>query len=301
MGGVDSEWTDFKILIALGRGGSVAGAARELGVDGSTVSRRLAALEESLDARLIVRGGRDFTWTALGRVALAAAQTMEGAVNDAARACREAKLQTSGAVRISLAPAFVPLLLDKLLPALREKAPELKLDVRGDLRKVDLVKGEADIAVRMVRPTEPGLVGRRAFETGWCVFTSVQYAGSRGVPAAVGALAEHHLVLYDESLHGVEPLRWMEAHRGSDFLRVDNLEIASQLIAMGSGIGVLPAFCEATTPGLLRVFAEPVTSNTGWIVYHEAARDIAKVRAAVDALTEFFDQHIALFSGRLQP
>ena len=291
------EWTDFKILVALARGGSVAGAARELGVDASTVSRRLAALEESLDARLIVRGGRDFAWTPVGRAVLSAAETMQGAVNDATRACREAKLQTSGAVRVSLSPAFVPVLLSKMMPVLREKDPSLKLDLRGDFRKVDLAKGEADIAVRMIRPTEPGLVGRRAFENGWCVFTSIQYAGTRGIPASIGELGAHHLVLYDESLHRIEPLRWMEAHRGEDFLRVDNLEVASQLIAMGSGIGLLPAFSEVTATGLLRVFTEPVTTNTGWVVYHEAARETARVRAAVDALLEFFETTAAMFSG----
>ena len=67
---------------------------------------------------------------------------------------------------------------------------------------------------------------------------------------------------------------------------------------MGTGIGMLPAFCEATTQGLLRVFGEPVTSNTGWLVYHESARDTARVRAAVDALAEFFEAHAALFSGQ---
>jgi DNA-binding transcriptional LysR family regulator len=295
---VNPEWTDFKILVALGRAGSVAAAGRELGVDGSTVSRRLSALEECLGARLIVRGGREFAWTAEGRAALAAAETMESAVNGAVKACRDAKLEASGAVRISLSPAFVPIVLSRMLPALRETQPSLKLDIRGDYRQVDLVKGEADIAVRMARPSEADLVARRTFEAGWCVFTSVTYAGTRGTPASVVGLADHQLVLFDENMHGVEPLRWLETHRGHNFVRVDNLEIASQLIAAGGGIGVLPAFFEANVPGLLRVFPEPVTSNTGWVVYHETARDKARVRAAVDALVEFFEAQVSLFSGR---
>jgi DNA-binding transcriptional LysR family regulator len=294
---VNPEWNDFKILVALGRAGSVAAAGRELGIDGSTVSRRLTALEDSLGARLIVRGGREFAWTAEGRAALAAAEAMESAVGGAVRACRDAQLEASGAVRISLSPAFVPIVLNRMLPALRETQPSLKLDIRGDYRQVDLVKGEADIAVRMVRPTEAGLVGRRTFEAGWCVFTSITYAGTRGTPASIGALAEHQLVLYDEGMHSVEPLRWIETHRGTNFVRVDNLEIASQLIAAGGGIGVLPAFFEVNVPGLLRVFPEPVTSNSGWVVYHEAARDKARVRAAVAALVEFFEAQKPLFSG----
>jgi len=291
------EWSDLKILLALARGGSVAGAARELGIDGSTVSRRLAALEDSFGARLIVRGGRELVWTEEGRAALTAAEAMEMAVGAAVASCRETKLQASGAVRISLSPAFVPIVVSKMLPGLREKWPLLKLELSGDFRKVDLSKGEADVAVRMARPREPDLVGRRVFETGWCVFSSVAYAGTRGTPAKLADLKDHYLVLYDESLHGVEALGWMEPHRGADFLRVDNLEIASQLIAAGSGIGLLPAFFEIITPGLLRIFAEPVTSNSGWVVYHETARDKARVRAAVEALVEFFEAHASLFSG----
>lgn len=292
------EWSDFKILIALARGGSVAGAARELGVDGSTVSRRLAALEESMGARFIVRGGREFAWTTEGRAALAAAEAMESAVAAAVRACRQSVLEAAGAVKVSLSPAFVPILLSRLLPRLREEQPNLKLDLSGDFRQVDLAKGEADIAVRMARPTETDLVGRRAFDAGWCVYSSVTYAGTRGMPASISELSKHHLVLYDEALHNVEPLRWMEAHRGAEVVRMDNLEAAAQLIAAGVGIGVLPAFFEALVPGLLRVFAEPVISNAGFIVYHEAGRDKARVRAAVDALAAFFEAESALFSGR---
>jgi len=285
------------VLIALSRGGSVAGAARELGVDGSTVSRRLAALEESLGACLIVRGGREFTWTAEGQAALSAAETMSGAVGSAARSCRESKLDVLGAVRISLPPAFVPLLFSRLLPELRERQPSLKLDLRGDYKRVDLVKGEADVALRMARPTEPDLIARHAFDAGWCVFSSIAYAGTRGTPASVAELASHQLVLYDEAMHAIEPLRWLEAHRGRDFVRVDNLEVLAQLVVAGGGIGVLPAFFEATTPGLLRVFPSPVTKNAGWLVYHEASREKARVRAAVEALTQFFLAEKAFFYG----
>ncbi len=291
------EWSDFRILLSLARAGSVAGAARELRIDGSTVSRRLTALEDAVGARLIVRGGREFTWTAEGRAALVAAETMEGAVSAAVRSCREAQLEVSGTVRISLVPGIVPIVLSKLVPVLRVKHPSLKIDISADLRRVDLVKGEADIAVRMARPTEPDLVGRRSFDMGWFVYTSLAYSGTRGDAASAAELENHHLVLYDESLHGVEPLRWLEAHRGSDFVRVDNLEIVAQLVSAGTGIGVLPAIFEALAPGLIRLFPEPVATNTGWVVYHETAREKARVRATVDALVEFFESHASLFSG----
>ena len=154
----------------------------------------------------------------------------------------------------------------------------------------------------MSRPNELDLVARQAFACGWCVYASKAYVAARGLPSSVDALSSHSLVLYVEAMHSVAPLRWMETYRGApaQLARVDNLEIASQLMASGGGIGVLPCFIGAAMAELVRVFPEPIAFNTGWIVYHEAVRDSVRVRAAVDALAEFFIGHGPHFSGRGQ-
>ena len=297
----DPEWSDFKIILALARGGSVAGAARVMAVDHSTVSRRLAALEDSMGARLIVRGGREFAWTAEGRTLLAAAEAMESAVASASRTVRAAKLEIEGAVRVSCSPGFVPILMQMMLPKVRAQHPLLAIELSGEHRAVDLAKGEADIAVRMSRPAELDLVARQAFECGWCVYASKAYVAARGLPSSVDALPSHSLVLYVEAMHSVAPLRWMEAHRGppTQIARVDNLETASQLMASGGGIGVLPCFVGEPMGELVRVFPVPIGFTTGWIVYHEAMRSSVRVRATVDALAEFFQKEGKFFSSRV--
>lgn len=294
---MNPEWGDFKILIALARGGSVAGAARELGVDSSTVSRRLAALEEALGVRLLVRGGRDFAWTAEGRIALNAAETMARAVDEAARCCRAATLDASGTVRVSMPPAFVPILFAKLMPHVRERFPLLKLELSGDYNRRDLAKGEADIAVRMAQPTEPDLIGKRALGAGWCAYASAAYLAQRGRPGTIEALRGHTLVLYHPTMHSIAPFGLLEPYRANDSVRCDNIELATQLVLAGTGIGLLPAMTEHGSPGLVRVFPAPLTSNSGWVVYHEAARDAARIRATAELLVAFFDEEIELFSG----
>lgn len=296
---MEPEWSDFRVLLALASAGSVAGAARELHVDNSTVSRRLAALEEAVGAKLIIRGGREFNWTAEGRTLLAAAEAMDAAVTQATHSVRTAKAEVDGTVRVSVSPGFVPILMRLMLPGLREKHPGLSVELSGDFQRVDLAKGEADVAVRMARPSEANLVGRRAFDCGWFVYASRSYLDANGRPEAPGALAQHRLVLYAEALHGVAPLRWMEPHRGSarQVTRVDNLEIACQTVAADGGIAVLPCFIADAVPNLQRVFAESIGVNTGWIVYHEAARDAARIRAVVDALIDVFERNAAMFSG----
>ena len=111
---MDPDWNDFKVLLALGRGGSIAGAARVLEIDHSTVSRRLAAIEDAFGAKLLIRGGREFAWTDEGRTALAAAEAVESAISDATRCIQTAKSDAVGIVRVSVSPAFVPLLMPML-------------------------------------------------------------------------------------------------------------------------------------------------------------------------------------------
>lgn len=296
---MEPEWSDFKVLLALASAGSVAGAARALQVDNSTVSRRLAALEEAVGAKLIIRGGREFNWTAEGRTLLCAAEAMESAATQATRSVRTAKAEVEGTVRVSVSPAFVPILVRLMLPALREKHPGLSVELRGDYHRVDLSKGEADVAVRMARPSEVDLVARRAFDCGWFVYASKAYLDANGWPESHEALERHRLVLYVEAMHYIPPLRWMEQHRGSarQVTRVDNLEIACQTIAVDGGIAVLPGFIADAVPHLQRVFHERIGVNTGWLVYHETTRGAARIRAVVEALVEFFERNEALFSG----
>jgi len=295
------DWDDFKILVALARGGSVAGAARILAIDHSTVSRRLAALEDAVGARLVQRGGHDFAWTAEGRSALAAAEAIEASVAEATRTIRAAKLEIAGTVRISCPPGIVAA-LTRMLPAVREKHPLLAIELSADNRTVDLARGEADIAVRMFRPTEPGLVCRRTFELGWGVYASNAYVAEYGSPASMDDLPSHRLVLYVEAMHRVAGPRWIEDHRGtaSRLTRVDNTEVAGHVISSGGGIGIIPCIVADARPEMVRVFPAPVAFNTGWIVYHEAMRDTARVRAAVDALVEFYESHVGMFSGRVE-
>lgn len=293
------EWSDFKVLLALARAGSVAGAARELQVDSSTISRRLAALEDAVGAKLLIRGGREFAWTCEGRTMIEAGEAMEAATVGAMRAVRSSKVEVEGSVRVSVSPGFVPVLMRLMLPALRKTHPSLNVELGGAFHRVDLAKGEADIALRMARPEEPDLVARYAFDCGWLVYASASYLDTRGRPATMEDLAQHELVLYAEAMHRLAPLRWMEAYTSTarQVSRVDNLEIACQAILAGGGIAVLPAFIADPVPELQRVFPDRVAVSPGWVVYHEAARNTSRVRVVADALVAFFLGHEAMFSG----
>jgi DNA-binding transcriptional LysR family regulator len=287
---MEPEWSDLKIILALSRAGSVAGAARALGVDQSTISRRLTALEESVGARLLLRGGREFAFTTEGRAMCNAAEAMEAAIGEASRAVRVAKLEVSGTVRVSSPPAFVPELMIGIV-RLRERYPALDVQISGSYGTVDLAKGEADMAVRGFKPTEPDLVARKLTDAAWGVFASRAYADAKGLPKNHGELSKHALVVYQPSMHTVAALRWMDDHRGdaTQLTRVDNLEIASEVIGAGAGCGVLPAFVASKRSDLVSVFPEKIWQNTIYCVFHESARDTARVRAAFEMFATYFE------------
>lgn len=294
----DPDWNDFKIIRALGQAGSVAAAGRALSIDGSTVSRRLAAIEESMGACLIVRGGQKFAWTAEGRAVLAAADAMADAVAGASRAVRSAKDDPAGAVIVSCPPGLSAI-LTRIAVELKLKRPEIELEISGENRAVDLARGEADIAIRMFRPSEPDLICKQAFELGWAVYAAKSYLASAPPIASVEDLAAHRLVRYVSGMHKVPGPRWLEEHRGSapGAAMVDNTEVATNVVAAGGGIGVLLCARGDAHPEMVRVFPEPVARHPGFIVFHESARDSARIRSTVEALIESFDENKAVMLG----
>jgi len=284
------EWSDLKVILAVARARSVAGAARAMGVDQSTVSRRLTALEDSVGASLVVRGQR--------QLATAAAERVEAIITEAALALRAAKDEVAGTVRITCPPGVIQHIITAFKAA-RESYPGLVCEVSGDYRTVDLTKGEADLAIRGFRPVEPDLVARKLVEVGWSVYASRSYQAARGLPATVDELARHALVLYPVTMHSVPGMKWMDDHKGNatELVRVDNIELAAQVMLAGNGIGVVPSFIAGKHAELVRVFPDRVGVVTFFCVYHETARNTARVRAAADVIAAYFEANAALFDG----
>lgn len=298
---IEADWNDFKIVLALGRGGSVAAAARLLGIDNSTVSRRLAAIEAALGACLIVRGGREFTFTAEGKAALAAAETMEASAALAATKIRATKAEIEGVVRISCVPSIVRALLP--FPALvAETHDKLAVELDSAARIVDLAKGDADIAIRIARPTEIDVIAKHGYEMGLGLYAAKSYVAEHGLPKHPDELREHKLVLFAKSFLHLPWVKWLEQFAGasSTTTRVDSAEMAQSVVLSGGGIGVIACFYGDQSAELVRVLPESVIHTIGYIVYHESMRDSAKVQVVVEALVTFFEERRDALSGRLR-
>jgi DNA-binding transcriptional LysR family regulator len=291
------DWDDLRILLALEAAGSVSGAARALEVDHSTVSRRLAAIEEALGRRLVTRASTGLVWTDAGTSAVAAARAVEAEMIALRR-----KLEPSvidGLVRVSV-PAGLAALVTRWLAPIGDANPALRIEVTGATATIDLRRREADLALRMAKPTQPDLIARPALTLGWAVYAAPSYLARRERPAQLGAFAGHDLVLYAPTMQHVAGAAWLEAHQGGGTVRVraENTQAALLAIVDGLGIGVVPCFQTAGT-GLERVFDDVVASHDGWVVCHEDERHTPRVRLVADALIAALDRERVLLRGEV--
>ncbi len=167
------DWNDLKYLLAVERRGSLAAAAKELGVTKATASRRLAALEAALGARLVERNPKGLTLTAAGREAAdSARQVGDVVVGLADRVGKVSDAKPRGTVRLTAPPWLAERCLIPALPELAARYPELEVELAGTNRLLNLAQREADLAIRNVKPTQQGLFARKIGEIGGRVYAS---------------------------------------------------------------------------------------------------------------------------------
>ena len=154
---------------------------------------------------------------------------------------------------------------------------------------MDLAKGEADIAIRNVWPTEGDVIARRGFELGMAVYASKAYLAEHGTPQTHQDLRTHRLIQYDENLLRLPWFAWIEQFADPDraATRVESTESASNLVGGGGGIGVLTCPLGDSLPTAVRVFPEAIHQIQTWFVYHESSRNSARIKAVVELLSEF--------------
>jgi len=295
----EPDWNDFRIILALGRAGSVAGAAQLLKVDPSTVSRRIAAAEAAFGAVLVVRETREFSLTSEGKSAFAAAEAMEAAADRARAEVRGARDTLDGIVRIACPPVAIRYLVD-FPETVASLHPQLGVELLSGRAPVNLSKGEADISIRAVRPTDMDLAVAHSFGLGSGVFAAKSYIEAHGRPSTPADIAGHALVRYAEAFLHMPPFAWVEqfAGPGEPGIRVDNIDMAQHRIATGSGIGVLYCISGDADERLVRLFDAPIDVIDMNIVYHQSMRGSARLRAVLDLLIAFHIERRADLVGR---
>jgi DNA-binding transcriptional LysR family regulator len=280
---------DFRDLLAISRARSLNGAARALGVNASTMSRRLASIEERLGRALFLRAN-GFAPTPEGERAIAVAERMEAEALGFERELIGDDEATRWELRITAAEWGIPL-LSGAVTAMARDLPSLEISLLIDNRLLDLSRREADLALRVGRPRGDALVARRLGTFRYGLFASAGYLAAAGVPRTRARLAHHTFA----TLTGPEQLphvQWQRSLAGGARVRIrSNSTLALvQAARAGAGLAVLPDVLARSYPELRPVLPRERLSADLWLAYHRDLRRSRGVRKAIDGLVAHLDR-----------
>lgn len=266
------NWDDLRTALAIREGGTMSAAARALGVNQTTVARRLERLERTLGARLFDRQNGRMVPTAAGRGALERAAPMAELAATVAAGVRDADQTLSGAVRVTSLPSFVTGFIAPRLAGFTGRNPGITVELVGASENLHLGRREADLAVRFSRPTSGAMLARRLGAVGYAAYATEPAATLDGMP----------WVVYDEAFGNLPEQRWLDetvrpgrrAASASDGLAL--LALARH----GAGAAVLPCFLADDIDGLVRLTGpEPVVRREIWLLSHPDLRAVRRVAA----------------------
>jgi len=281
------DWNDLRYFLAVARCGSTGTAAKALGVNQSTVQRRLRALEAALDCSLAERQVVGYRLTAHGQQLLVHAEQVEATVNALQRQSATLDNRAGGLVKLtSHVTVGQRIIKSGFLDNFHSKHPGISVELIMEQRALDLSKGEADIAIRGgTLVGDPALVGRKIAEVPWGIYASrsfVERHGRPSTPADIGAFSIVELV---EEIEALPAAQWMKAHAPTARVaaRCSNVPSVHLAIKSGAGIAPLPAVYAAADEELICVLGPlPELNYPMFLLAHRDLRKVPRVNAVFE-------------------
>jgi DNA-binding transcriptional LysR family regulator len=278
---------DLPLILALVRKRTLAGAAEELAVDLSTVFRRLNALEARLRVRLFDRSARGYQLTAAGERAASAAERVETELLALDREISGRDQQLSGVLRITASETLSHAVLPRMFAAFHAVHPRIQLVLSIDNRMLDLARREADVALRVQRPDDASLFGRRLTGIAWAFYGPADGAllpGGRPLNLRREGrsynFSRHAVIAGDAPAIHVND--WIARHVPADRIAYRSNSLVNQHMAVRAGVGIalLPCYLADRDPGVRRISGLlPDLASELWIVTHQDLKNTARIRA----------------------
>ncbi|ORE95198.1 LysR family transcriptional regulator [Stappia sp. 22II-S9-Z10] len=291
------DWNDAKHFLAVAREGQVLAAARRLGLSQATLSRRVAALEKAVGARLFERSTRGATLTDAGRLFLGTAERVEAEMLTAMERLSAAEAAPTGTVRIAAPDGFGSAYLAPRLGELAARNPALRVQIVPLTRSFSLSQREADVAVMVGRPTKGRLRARVLSDYTLGLYATPGYLAAHGTPAAVEDLAAHRLVGYVEDLIATPELNYAE-EVWRDWVSAIEVSTAigqREVVLSGAAIGLLHDFMVAGDARVVPVLTDRRPVRRYVAVWHENLAGSRRLAAVVDFLAAIMRRDRALF------
>ena len=294
------DWADISLFLAIVDKGSLVAASEALGLTQPTVGRRLSAMEERFGTPLFVRSGRRMQLTDAGGGILENARRMEREMLAIERSLEVHSTALVGEVTISATEGTGT---EWLVPALydfQQQYPEIVIKVHIENRNVDLLHREADLALRISRPTQPALIARHLVNVGFGLYASEKYLDQAGTPGTVEELEAHNIVGLagrpGSNMEVSEVFPYGDPVPGNYVYFTNSPAAQMAAVEAGFGIGLLSHRWVSMRGGLVHVLPEFAPAQIElWLVSHEELRYSARIKAVSDFVAERFERDRHLF------
>jgi len=290
------DWALVRSFLAVLDAGSLMGAARNLGAQQPTLSRHVAELEAQLGAPLFERTGRGVTPTAVALAIAESARQMEAGADQLALQLAGRRDAAAGCVRITTSQVAAAYLMPPVLAALQQAEPDIQVELVASNQISNLLRREADIALRMVWPAQGSLVARKLGELPIGAAAHQSYLQRHGTPRKPQDLLQHRLIGYDrdETIErGFARLGFALPHHAFA-LRTDDQVAYGRLVASGAGIGFVALYNIAHWPGVVPLLPMlQIPPLPCWLAVHREIRSNKVVRRVYDFLAEAIPRELA--------
>lgn len=289
------NWDDIRYCLAVINEGSVTAAARKLGVNHATVSRRISGLEAVLGAPLFDRSTSGWLITPMGEAVLSSAEQISEHVFSIQRTVQADRQELSGKLRVTAVDVCIQRILMPGLKAFSERYPDIKIELIASENTFNLAGHEADIAFRITNEPPPNVVGTKIAKFAYAIY---------------GSKALYQRYLKDKQ--GISGISWMgDGHTAPDWMqktfpgmpvrfRVNSLVIAYDLVAQGLGFSLLPCGLGDADPKLTRIDSDYIEPSLDfWLLSHIDLRTTARIRIFRDFMLESIQPYIPLLEGRM--
>lgn len=277
------DWNDLRQFLAVARTGSTLAASRETGVNQTTTARRIAALEERLGINLFERRSTGYVLSPAGAALVPTAEEVERSVEEVQVRAEAMRRHAAGIFRITTTPTIGEGVLMPILAEYAKQRPDLKYELIIADRRLDLTKGEADIALRAgSRPSDPLLYGSKLLDLGWAFYCASEYAQRHGTPTGPADLAQHTLIMHQGNFGERCPFRWMRNHApdAPQICQTNNLYSLVAAARTGLGVTALPCFLGDSEAGLIRCMPPiPELASQLWLITRLELKGQPDVRA----------------------
>lgn len=284
------DWDDLRYLLAVAREGSTLSASRALGVNQSTVHRRLAALEQQVGLRLVHRHPTGYRLTEMGEHLLPRLAEIEEGVAALERAIDSVKHELSGVVRLTCPEPILPgILASGFIDRFQARYPGLKVDFVISDRYLDLARGDADVAFRSGEPDDERLVGRKIADSRWAVYASRDYVARRGRPLTLEDLLKHDLIGFDGVMENHRATQWLASALPGARIVARNNSVLGVVSAVKSGLGIapLPTPIGDAEGNLIQVLPQVQDLERAWYVLcHPDQRLSPRISTFIDFVVE---------------